>query len=1231
MLLKSILRSVSAHTVRRSARLLFSKTGKWEKLDKEKKLEIEDHWKDKIRALDEEMKNSKLGDREKHYVVSMFPYPSGKLHMGHIRVYTISDVMARYFTLQGKSVIHPMGWDGFGLPAENAAIERGIQPENWTYSNIRHMKQQLKEMCYSFDWDREVTTCSPTYYRWTQYIFLLMYKAGLAYQKDAEVNWDPVDETVLAEEQINGDGKSWRSGAKVEKKMLRQWYIKTTKYHKSLLEGLDTLDPLHWKDVIAMQREWLGPHGEYRISVPLKDKEGNPAPEGLTGHIEDTVDFESLRWIVLSPNHLLNTPNNVKEANGVLTTLNLTTLHKNRWDEEVPIYVVDDIELFRNGEELHLGIGCLPFCHEDFNKTRLLPGKDDSLPCTSKKLNTSDMSHDVECYPCSKNLRDWLISRQRYWGTPIPIIHCKTCKVVPVPFEDLPVELPKVMSHGRGQSALKLANDWIHTTCPKCGGSAERETDTMDTFLDSSWYFLRYLDATNTSEPFAKNVAKQGMPVDLYIGGKEHAVLHLYYARFFNHFLHDMGLVGCREPFTKLLTQGMIQGRTYQCPTTGRYLKPDEIEFKGKDAYVIGGDRPLVVGWDKMSKSKYNGVDPQDVLSEYGVDTTRLCILSNVSPKSDRQWTDEQFKGVNNWQKKMWNLVATYVENRANAIDPMPAKETEEFKKAEKIMNETRNKLLGDITFHFHHTFLLSSAISRMHQWTGLLKKQKPEVATYSSEYERMLSELVVMVAPMAPMFASELWEGMKSANHISNCQDWESPVLSQNWPKIDETANGHLYISVLRNEVDTIPIPMYKMEAMTNKEIQELAFQSKRLRKVLDNNNISWNKSDQEYTIAQDLDNSKKLTISVERIPGCSTRGSTRGLHVATSKGHRISASNHKLYLAFAKRSPLLCQTNLAGTRPKSNLNRRFATKTIDEDEPYRNVAQIGERTWKIDEIDVLGERPILYAIKGHDKTILVDTGLATGDYKAFLRSQPELSDLPYTIINTHAHCDHISSNFRFSPPEGPVSDVNDLCMGSADKDFSLGHQDAVLDPSLGYLMNAVPKPFKITKWLAEGDMVYLNDAEPNPHEALHVVNLPGHTPDSIGLYMPCGKRIFVGDLIYRNAAILLFLRGTDFQVWRSSVHKLKTFVEERDGLENTTLSCAHIDPNLPATELNELVQFCDDIDLGKNLPHEVTRKYLVNKDLGYIKDEWGVVEWKSSSGNYEVLATRDFSVIDY
>ncbi|MEM0979433.1 MAG: leucine--tRNA ligase, partial [Cyanobacteria bacterium P01_H01_bin.58] len=592
--------------------------------------------------------------KPKFYALSMFPYPSGNLHMGHVRNYTITDVIARVRRMQGYRVLHPMGWDAFGLPAENAAIDRGIHPAKWTYQNIEQMKAQLKQLGLSYDWDREVATCSPDYYKWTQWSFIQFLKSDLAYQKEAAVNWDPIDQTVLANEQVDSEGRSWRSGAKVERQLLRQWFLKITAYAEELLQDLDKLPG--WPErVKLMQANWIGKSTGAQVIFTTEAGDNLPIfttrPDTLWG----------ATFMVLSPEHPLVEKLTTPEQATAVSTYQQEAAGKSdidRTDEsrektgvwtgsyavnpvngaKIPIWIADyvlmgygtgaimavpahdqrDFEFARKfGLDVKVVVQPEGESLDGSTLAEAWPGEGvmvhsgplDGIPAGKGKgqsvakaiawLEAEGKGQGQANY----RLRDWLISRQRYWGVPIPVIHCPSCGIVPVPDEQLPVELPEdVEFSGRGTSPLSQLEHWVNVPCPTCGEPAKRETDTMDTFIDSSWYFLRYADAKNEGAIFDPAKASDWLPVDQYVGGIEHAILHLLYSRFFTKVLRDRGLLTVDEPFSRLLTQGMVQNITYKNPQTGKYIAIADIQDTEKPVDPATGDA-LEVFYEKMSKS----------------------------------------------------------------------------------------------------------------------------------------------------------------------------------------------------------------------------------------------------------------------------------------------------------------------------------------------------------------------------------------------------------------------------------------------------------------------------------------------------------------------------------------------------------------------------------------------------------------------------------------------------
>ncbi|XP_015212490.2 leucine--tRNA ligase, mitochondrial isoform X1 [Lepisosteus oculatus] len=795
-----------------SRRTIYSETGVWERdyrAETRRRVEqwwhplIKEHW--RRRAPEDK-------SRQKFYVLSMFPYPSGKLHMGHVRVYTISDTIGHFQRMRGKQVLNPMGWDAFGLPAENAAIERGLDPEEWTKSNIEHMREQLDSLGLCFDWDREVTTCQPDYYKWTQYLFVKLYEAGLAYQKEALVNWDPVDQTVLADEQVDEHGRSWRSGAVVEQKLLKQWFIKTTSYAKPLLDALAELP--EWYGVKAMQANWIGDctgcYFDFRLKV-----DGEETGETLAAYTSTPEAVYGAAFLSILPSHrLLHGSSPVRPAlqeahvpgEDCLTSITAVNLFTG---QEIPLVISAKPEF-----EGHLDtiIGIPDTSVEDSAVARALgltavtvletqPDGTQTLLHSGEftGLNTADAfsaitqrarERDVGGHLSSSKLRDWLISRQRSWGTPIPIIHCQSCGPVPVPAEELPVLLPRLSSlTGKGASPLESALQWVHCRCPRCAGPARRETDTMDTFVDSAWYYFRYTDPHNGQRPFDRSLADYWMPVDLYIGGKEHAVMHLYYARFFSHFCRDKNLVSHREPFHKLLVQGLIKGQTFRLGDSGQYLRREDVDFSGPEPVQAGTGRKLQVTWEKMSKSKHNGLDPQEVVKQYGIDTVRLYILYAGPPEQDILWDvkTDAIPGVLRWQARLWALVTRLADARCTGGVPAPQLLSAQEKAEARRIWENKNYAVSQVTHHFTEDFLLNAAISRLMGLTNTLSRVSPRVVLHSVEFEEALAALCVMTAPMAPHLASELWAGMSQVkNRLSHGLQWDSHVLQQDWPSVD-------------------------------------------------------------------------------------------------------------------------------------------------------------------------------------------------------------------------------------------------------------------------------------------------------------------------------------------------------------------------------------------------------------------------------------------------------------
>ncbi|WP_019508964.1 leucine--tRNA ligase [Pleurocapsa sp. PCC 7319] len=812
-------------------------------------------------------------DQPKFYALSMFPYPSGNLHMGHVRNYVITDVIARLKRMQGYRVLHPMGWDAFGLPAENAAIDRGVPPAKWTYQNIAQMRSQLKQLGLSIDWDREVATCSADYYKWTQWLFLQFLDAGLAYQKEAAVNWDPIDQTVLANEQVDNEGRSWRSGAIVERKLLKQWFFKITDYAEKLLQDLEQLEG--WPErVKTMQANWIGKSVGAYLEFPIVGRDDKIA---VFTTRPDTV--YGVTYVVLAPEHPLTpevTTAEQKEAvsafieeikgqseiertaedkpkRGILTGGKAINPFNG---EEVPILIADYV-LYEYGTGAVMGVPA----HDvrDFKfatekglpiKTVIIPndadvGAIDQSPLPNAYTEPGIMVNSGQFDGTSSvegktkvieyaerqgygkarvqyRLRDWLISRQRYWGCPIPVIHCSDCGTIPVPDKDLPVELPEsVELSRRGGSPLAQLEDWINVDCPCCGKAAKRETDTMDTFIDSSWYFLRYSDANNTDIVFDKDKVNNWMPVDQYVGGIEHAILHLLYSRFFTKVLRDRGLLNFDEPFERLLTQGMVQGITYKNPKTNKYIPAADINPDDpKDPET--GDK-LDVFFEKMSKSKYNGVSLEQGLSKYGVDTARMFILFKAPPEKDLEWDDADVEGQFRFLNRVWALVTSYDANQVT-------KSSEELSKAEKDLRRAIHTAIKEISEDLNGDYQFNTAVSELMKLSNALKDSK---CVKSPVYKEGIETLVLLLAPFAPHIAEELW------SHLGNAES----VHHQQWREVDSSAlvvdEITLVVQIMGKTRGTIQVPASSDKSAlekyaTESDIAQRYLEGKEIRKVI-------------------------------------------------------------------------------------------------------------------------------------------------------------------------------------------------------------------------------------------------------------------------------------------------------------------------------------------------------------------------------------------------------------
>ncbi|WP_115126225.1 leucine--tRNA ligase [Synechococcus sp. GEYO] len=789
-------------------------------------------------------------DQKAFYALSMFPYPSGSLHMGHVRNYVITDVIARAQRMRGDAVLHPMGWDAFGLPAENAAIERNVDPGVWTDRNIDQMRSQLGRLGLSIDWSREQATCHEDYYRWTQWLFLELHSAGLAYQKEATVNWDPIDQTVLANEQVDSEGRSWRSGALVEQKNLTQWFLKITQYADALLEDLDQLQG--WPErVRTMQANWIGRSIGAEIDFQVE------------GHNDATITVFTTRadtlfgvsYVVLAPEHPLVdalTTADQKESVEAFRDLvsDLSNDERTADDrpkrgvatgaeavnpangQKVPIWVADYV-LAEYGTGAVMGVPAHDERDFRFAKTYELPvqrviqmdGTDEHSndgeawtgPGTLVNSGAFDgQSNDqakqaitehgaIKGWARAKRqyrLRDWLISRQRYWGCPIPIIHCADCGAQPVPIDQLPVALPKdVNLAGKGGSPLAALDDWVNVPCPICGKPARRETDTMDTFMCSSWYFLRFADPQNSDHPFESEAVKKWLPVQQYVGGIEHAILHLLYSRFFTKALKDRGLISINEPFERLLTQGMVQGVTYRNPRTGRYVTPALVVDPGTPRDPDDGEE-LEVLFEKMSKSKHNGVDPALVIDRYGADTARMFILFKAPPEKDLEWDDADVEGQFRFLQRLWRLVDSVSKLTApdqllsNDVSGIPAELSESETEIRRAVHLAIQAVSDDLSGEFQFNTAISELMKLSNSLSGAVLDASRPVQVEA------MGALIRLLAPFAPHLAEEFWFRLGG----------QGSVHLQTWPQHDPAAlvqdTVDLVIQVKGKVRGTIQVP---------------------------------------------------------------------------------------------------------------------------------------------------------------------------------------------------------------------------------------------------------------------------------------------------------------------------------------------------------------------------------------------------------------------------------------
>ena len=759
--------------------------------------------------------------RPKYYVLEMFPYPSGRIHMGHVRNYTLGDVVARYKRANGFNVLHPMGWDAFGLPAENAARDQDIHPAEWTYANIDAMREELKRIGLSLDWSREIATCHPGYYKFQQLLFTEMMRAGLVYRRKGRVNWDPVDQTVLANEQVI-DGRGWRSGAKVEYREFQQWFFAITKHADDLLKSLDSLDG--WPErVRTMQENWIGRSIGLKLSFDIVDSMG-----GIEMYTTRPDTVFGASFIAISPDHVLSFEAAARkpevmefiiEAQKAALAGEVTDAtekrgvdsgyrakHPFREGVELPVYVANFV-LMEYGTGAIFGCPAhdqrdLEFAHKyDLPVIPVVaPSSADPAAFTigdeayvedGRMINSDfldgmtveeakkEVAKRLEAKGKAKStvtwrLRDWGVSRQRYWGCPIPVVHCIGCGEVPVPPWDLPVLLPEDVTFGTGNPLAKHPT-WSNVNCPSCGREAERDTDTLDTFVDSSWYFARFC-SPRAEVAVDKEIADQWLPVDMYIGGIEHAVMHLLYARFFSRVMHKAGHISVDEPFKTLFTQGMVTHETYKS-ADGQWLYPAEVTFKddGTAVHAETGTAVTVGRHEKMSKSLKNTVDPGAIIGKFGADTARWFMLSDSPPERDLEWTDAAAAGVARFVQRMWRLIEDGAAMAAPAGAPEPPEAAEgAAHELRRVTHRTVARVTPDI-----ERLRFNVAVARIHEFVNALgvaislPDPGPGVVWAVRE---ALEALVLLVAPMMPHLAEEAWEVL---GH-------EELVVDASWPAFD-------------------------------------------------------------------------------------------------------------------------------------------------------------------------------------------------------------------------------------------------------------------------------------------------------------------------------------------------------------------------------------------------------------------------------------------------------------
>jgi len=789
------------------------------------------------------------------YVLEMFPYPSGRIHIGHVRNYTMGDVLARYKRMTGHEVLHPMGWDAFGMPAENAAMEKNVHPGSWTRDNIANMKAQLKRLGFAMDWTRELATCEPEYYGHEQALFLKLYAAGLVYRKESAVNWDPVDMTVLANEQVI-DGKGWRSGAPVERRKLSQWFLKITDFADELLTGLGSLD--QWPDKVQlMQENWIGKSQGLKCTFRFPGGDGGidvftTRPDTMFGasFVAIAADHPVAQKLAANAPDLQvfieecrkggTTAADIETAEKRGFNTGLTVEHPLDASWHLPVYVANFV-LMDYGTGAVFGCPAhdqrdLDFARKyDLPVTRVVADGDvtDSVfagdvaftgPGTivnSHWMNgmTIDQAKaDVIARAQTEGwgigqtqyrLRDWGVSRQRYWGTPIPIIHCQTCGAVPVPEDQLPVTLPEDVSFDIPGNPLDRHPSWSKVDCPSCGNPARRETDTLDTFVDSSWYFIRFASQPQ-DKPFDRTVAEKWLPVDQYIGGVEHAILHLLYARFWTRALSHIGLIDVKEPFASLFTQGMVTHQTYQ-DAKGSWLNPDQVRREGNIWTIIESGAPAVAGRiEKMSKSKKNVVDPDDIVDQYGADAVRWFMLSDSPPERDLEWSEAGIEGCWRFVQRLWRLTS----------------QVSGAEGADKALDRKIHQVIAGVGADIE-ALAFNKAVAKIYDLANAIEKAAP-----SASRDTAIRTILLLSSPMVPHLAEEAWTQLGAELGGGLIADAAWPVVD---PALLEEDEVTIAIQVRGKLRDTLTVA----KGLPQAEMEALALASEKVQHAIDGGDI--------------------------------------------------------------------------------------------------------------------------------------------------------------------------------------------------------------------------------------------------------------------------------------------------------------------------------------------------------------------------------------------------------